>query len=418
VGLDYQSHPFWDKYIEFEERLGDKSRLTKIYERLVHQIIWALQRYYAKFRHCLTERPLEELTDEATLESAKAYVLEQAPGILERSEIEFDRAVRNRLDHIYYEINVTVNAEVHKRWAFETAIKRPYFHVTDNVPEELENWRNYLDFEENEGDYKRIVALYERCLVTCALHEEFWLRYARWMFAQGKDEDTRAIYMRASCIFVPIAQPTIRLHWARFEEKLGSIPMARDIHVGILDQLPDHVETIISLAGLERRNEGIEAAVECLEGYINQRDITIAGQLTVEQARILWQCGGNVDRARKLFADSYVKYPGSEEFWIGYLQFEMNQLPADQDEAHDRVKGVYDLMRSKGGFSESELKALSQHYMNYLLDRGGKKAAEEYMRLDNELNGYVLSATGVPPPIPSTLPPTQDHLMLDIELAP
>ena len=39
---------------------------------------------------------------------------------------------------------------------FETAIKRPYFHVKPLSVAELENWHNYLDFIEREGDFNKV----------------------------------------------------------------------------------------------------------------------------------------------------------------------------------------------------------------------------------------------------------------------
>jgi pre-mRNA-processing factor 39 len=333
------------------------------------------------------------------LETCKNQVLAESQGYPEKSDLEIDRALRAKLDAHYYDIYARTQAEVTKRWTFEGSIKRGYFHVTDVDDAELANWRKYLDFEEAEGDFRRVAFLYERCLVACALYEEFWLRFARWMFAQEKDEDTRNIYMRASCIFVPIAQPTIRLHWARFEEKLGSIHLARDVHLAILEELPDHVDTMISLAGLERRHEGNEAAIQSLENSINQRPGQVGGRLTAEQARILWQCSGKADEARALFHERHEKYLDSQDFWRSYIQFEISQPPVE--ESHKHIKEVYDLMRNKARISSEIMKDLSQYYLDYLLNRGGEKAAEEYMRLDKELNGYVSSAKVVPSSTPS-----------------
>ncbi|KAF2280840.1 uncharacterized protein EI97DRAFT_367188 [Westerdykella ornata] len=389
VGIDFQSHPFWEKYMEFEQANGEIGRITKIVERLVHLPTYYFDRYYTKYRALLGNRPLEEVTDAATLARAQAEVQAETPGYAGKSDIEIERMIRVKLDAIYYELAMRMTDEVKTRWAFEGAIKRPYFHVTDLDPEELANWRKYLDFEEAGGDFKRIVNLYERALVACALYEEFWFRYARWMFAQGRDEDTRIIYMRASCLFVPISQPTIRLHWARFEEKLGAIQVARDIHYGILEQLPDHVDTIISLASLERRHAGDEAALQCLENYIGQREMQIAGKLTAEQGRILWQCSRSPERARQLFMERHDKYPGSRDFWLAYLNFEIDQPSANDSEAYWRVKSCYTLLRDKGGFSAPDLKELSQPYLDFLLNRGGEQAAEEYMLLDKQLHGYV-----------------------------
>ena len=87
---------------------------------------------------------------------------------------------------------------------------------------------------------------------------------------------------------------------------------------------------------------------------------------------------------------------------MNYLQFEVAQPSPDQEEAHARIKAVHDTMRTKGRFSPDVLKQLSHYYMAYLMDRGGKDAAEEYMQLDKDVNGYVSSATkSAPSQIPS-----------------
>lgn len=39
---------------------------------------------------------------------------------------------------------------------FETAIRRPYFHVRPLNVAELENWHNYLDFTEGGDDFNKV----------------------------------------------------------------------------------------------------------------------------------------------------------------------------------------------------------------------------------------------------------------------
>lgn len=55
-------------------------------------------------------------------------------------------------------------------------IKRPYFHVKPLERSQIRNWKEYLEFEISHGNYKRIVVLFERCLIACALYEEFWTK--------------------------------------------------------------------------------------------------------------------------------------------------------------------------------------------------------------------------------------------------
>lgn len=49
---------------------------------------------------------------------------------------------------------------------------------------QLTNWREYLDFELENGTPERVVVLFERCLIACALYEEFWIKVNRAPFAE------------------------------------------------------------------------------------------------------------------------------------------------------------------------------------------------------------------------------------------
>lgn len=155
---------------------------------------------------------------------------------IERGELEIEREIRVRIDNFHLEIFSRTQTETTKRWTYESEIKRPYFHVNELDEPQLVNWRKYLDFEEVEGDFNRISFLYERCLVTCAFYDEFWYRYARWMSAQeGKEEEVRNVYQRASMTFVPMTRTGVRLQYAHFEESQGRVDMSRAIHEAVLE---------------------------------------------------------------------------------------------------------------------------------------------------------------------------------------
>lgn len=77
-------------------------------------------------------------------------------------------------------------------------IKRPYFHVKPLDRAQLKAWQSYLDWEIAEAEtaamaaegtaveghedakqecvagHERVLILFERCLIACALYEEFW----------------------------------------------------------------------------------------------------------------------------------------------------------------------------------------------------------------------------------------------------
>lgn len=346
-------------------------------------------RYFERFRHLAHTRPLHELLPANILSQFRIEVDAEGPG---KSEGEIERDVRARIDNFHLEIFSRTQTETTKRWTYESEIKRPYFHVTELDEGQLVNWRKYLDFEEVEGDYHRTVFLYERCLVTCAYYDEFWLRYARWMIAQpNKEEDLRNIYQRASMLYAPIAKPIVRLQYAYLEESLDRIEVAKDIHHAILVNLPGHIETIVSLANLSRRHGGLDAAIEVYKSQIDSTecDISAKAALVAEWARLLWKIKGSVEEARQVFQKNQHWYLDSRAFWTCYLNFELEQPTSAETEStqYKLIKQVHEDMRRKSHLPPDTMKDLSQFYMVYLQERGTKDAAKEYMRWDREVHG-------------------------------
>lgn len=394
VGLDFLAHPFWDKYIEFEERVEAQDKILSVLGRIIHIPMHQYARYFERYRQLAQTRPLVELAPAETIAQFRAEIEAASdhaqPGA--KAEAEIERDLRLRVDNYHLEVFSKTQTETTKRWAFESEIKRPYFHVTELDESQLTNWKKYLDFEESEGEYSRIQFLYERCLVTCAHYDEFWLRYARWMAAQaGKEEEVRIIYQRASYLYVPIANPTVRLHYAYFEEMSGRTDVAKDIHGAILFSLPSHVETIISLANLSRRHGGLGAAIEVYKSQLNSPEVEMATKaaLVAEWARLLWKIKGAPEDARTVFQENQQYYLDSRPFWTSYLIFEIEQPTSADTEStqYDRIKQVISDVRSKSTLLPDVVKELVQIYMAYLLERGTKDTAKEYMTLDREVHG-------------------------------
>lgn len=418
VGLDFLSHPFWDKYIEFEERLEEYGKIYAILDRVVHIPMHQYARYFERFRQLAPTRPLEELLPEDTLAQFRAEVIaEGAPPVqagtqqikMERGELEIEREIRVRIDNLQLEIFARTQTETTKRWTYEAEIKRPYFHVNELDEAQLVNWRKYLDFEEVEGDIVRTQFLYERCLVTCAFYDEFWYRYARWMSAQeNKGEEVRNIYQRACILFVPISRPGIRLQYAFFEESQGRIDTANSIMESILlarkssgrapcvsatniEIVPGHIETIVAWANMQRRVGGLDAAIAVYRAQIESTecDIYAKGALTAEWARLLWKVKGDVEAARQVFQKNQHWYLDSRYFWTNFLRFELEQPTSEETEKlnYARIRQVVDEIRRKAHLPPPLVKDLVHEYMVYLQERGGKDAAKEYMQLDREVNG-------------------------------
>ncbi|KAE8133878.1 hypothetical protein BDV38DRAFT_178224 [Aspergillus pseudotamarii] len=394
VGLDFLAHPFWDKYIEFEERVEAYDKIFAILGRVIHIPMHQYARYFERYRQLAQTRPVAELAPPETLSQFRAE-LDAAAGHVApgaKAEAEVERDIRLRVDSYHLEIFSKTQTETTKRWTYESEIKRPYFHVTELDEGQLSNWRKYLDFEEAEGSYSRTQFLYERCLVTCAHYDEFWQRYARWMAGQsGKEEEVRNIYQRASYLYVPIANPATRLQYAYFEEMSGRVDVAKEIHGAILIHLPNHVETIVSLANMSRRHGGLEAAIEVYKSQLDspQCDLATKAALVAEWARLLWKIKGSAEEARQVYQQNQQFYLDSRPFWASYLTFELEQPTSSETEnvQYERIKQVTDDIRSKSTLTPDAVKELVQIYMVYLLERGTKDAAKEYMTLDREVHG-------------------------------
>ncbi|KAI0020156.1 pre-mRNA-processing factor 39 [Xylariomycetidae sp. FL0641] len=394
VGLDFLAHPFWDKYLEYEERQEAHDKIFEILKRVIRIPMHQYARYFERFRQLAHSRPLQELVPAETLARFRAEVDAEAAayGGAPRTELEVERDIRGKIDTMYYESFQHTQDETTKRWTYESEVKRPYFHVTELENSQLVNWRKYLDFEEAEGDFARITFLYERCVVTCALYDEFWLRYARWMSAQpGKEEEVRHIYLRAATLYVPVSRPGVRLQFAYFEESCNRVNVARDIHEAVLMQLPEAVEVVASWANLERRHNGLDAAIQVYKAQIDSPDISIFTKavLVTNWAFLLWKVKGSVDEARTVFAKNVQWYADSRHFWQKWLEFELEQpTDAELEPQHsERVQHIFDEMLSKSRISAAAKKELYLTYLAYLQQRGGKDAMKKFLEVDRVIYG-------------------------------
>jgi len=108
-----------------------------------------------------------------------------------------------------------------------------------------------------------------------------------------------------------------------------------------------------------------------------------------EWARLLWRMKGSVDEARQVFQKNQHWYLESRAFWINYLMFELEQPTSASTELaqHNRIRLVVDDIRRKSHLPPLTIKDLVHYYLVYLLERGTKDAAREYMALDREING-------------------------------
>ena len=114
-------------------------------------------------------------------------------------------------------------------------------------------------------------------------------------------------------------------------------------------------------------------------------------------AQLAWKVKGSADEARSILREQQQFHMDSQPFWNGYLGFEIDQPTNLKTEAeqYDRVKTIHNDIRRKSHLPPDAIRELSQRYLAYLTQRGGKDAAEEYMDLDAEVNGSASIVPGL-----------------------
>lgn len=170
--------------------------------------------------------------------------------------------------------------EYNKRRAFEAGIKRTFFHAKSLDEQQLETWRKYLEFEEAEGNYDRIVLLYERAIVPLCYYSEFWERYAGFIYRVHGEEEARAIYQRGIQKFMR-HRPELYLAQGYFEETLNNLQEARYFYEQVYKNIaPGLFDGIFRHMNLEKRCKNLEKVEELYQlafkfAYESEQDTLI-----------------------------------------------------------------------------------------------------------------------------------------------
>ncbi|KAL8259014.1 hypothetical protein R6Q59_026967 [Mikania micrantha] len=317
VGTDFLSFPLWDKYIEYEFQQQQWPNLAMIYTRILEHPNQQLDRYFNSFRDLVASRPLSELRtpeEVAATANTKGEVNEENEGEINPNAVDQSSKPVNAglTEAEELESYMAVREELYKKAKefeskiidFETAIRRPYFHVRPLNAAELENWHHYLDFIEGCGDFNKVVKLYERCLIACANYPEYWIRYILCMEVSGSMDLAENALARATQVFVK-RQPEIHLFAARFREHGGDIAGARASYQLVHTEIsPGLLEAIVKHANMEHRLGNMEDACSLYEQTIaiekGKEHSQILPLLFAQYSRFLYMVLGRVEKAREV----------------------------------------------------------------------------------------------------------------------
>ncbi|CAH3175546.1 unnamed protein product, partial [Porites evermanni] len=319
AGDEFRADKLWDAYIEWEKSQGQLQRVTALYDKVFTVPTQNYTQHFEKFKQHINSNPIAAVLCTEELLKLRAEVAAAPPGVTTAeaeplikadevapgtenlsapgAESSVSAQVRHRNDAETVAIREKVIAarqkvfnaleeEVRKRWPFEEAIKRPYFHVKPLERVQLKNWREYLDFELSNGDHRRVVILFERCVIACALYEDFWQRFATYMEGHSV-EKCRHVYERACTIHLP-RKPSIHLAWAAFEEQQGNAGKASEILAELDKGVPGIIMVKLRRINLERRRGNTDAVSGLYEeAMIETSDQELATFFAIRYARFL-----------------------------------------------------------------------------------------------------------------------------------
>ncbi|XP_039504709.1 pre-mRNA-processing factor 39 isoform X2 [Pimephales promelas] len=369
TGWDFNSDRLWDLFAEWEKEQANLKFMTNVYDRVLRVPTQLYNTHYEKLKtHLTSHLPQDILSPEEYSKVRTEYKQSQIQAKKERSDISADEEERppgaeepadsdseeavQKMQELLLvsreEIYQQNEAEVRKRWNYEESIKRPYFHVKPLDRAQLKAWHSYLDWEIAEAEtaamtaevtaveahedskqecgagHKRVLILFERCLIACALYEEFWIKYVHYLEPHGLEE-ARNVYRRACEIHLPYKH-SIHLHWASFEEKHGNITEARRILESLEKTVPGLAAVRLRRVGLERRAARLDVAESLLKETVDQSkdNPTLHAFCSIKLARFLHKLCKNPARARTVLQEAIELSPDNGRLYQNLLELEMS----------------------------------------------------------------------------------------------
>ncbi|KAL4613122.1 pre-mRNA-processing factor 39 [Arapaima gigas] len=403
AGTDFRSDRLWESFINWETELGNLANVTAVYDRVLGIPTQLYSHHFQRFReHVQNNLPKHFLSLDEFVRLRKELATPNGHGEEEGPSEESDlppgtedladpaklvteiENMRHRVIESRQEVFSHNEHEVSKRWAFEEGIKRPYFHVKPLEKTQLNNWKEYLDFEIENGTLERVVVLFERCLVACALYEDLWIKYAKYM-ENHSIEAVRHVFKRACMIHLP-KKPTVHLLWGAFEEQQGNIEEARGILKTLEDAVPGLAMVRLRRVSLERRHGNLEEAEALLRDAIeNGKSTTESSFYSIKLARHLFKVQKSLQKARKVLLEAIEKDKMNPRLYLNLLELEYS---GDVRQNEEDILACFDRALNSPMPLDSRL-TFSQRKVEFLEDFGSDvntlvASYEEHQKLQKE----------------------------------
>lgn len=301
------------------------------------------------------------------------------------SSPEEAEAIKDKITSRRKKMHKATVAAVTARWSYEEGIKRPYFHVKPLERCQLKNWKEYLDFEIELGDEKRVLVLFERCLIACALYDDFWIKLIRYLDSRPEDPVTiariRDGYERACAIHHP-DKPSLHMMWSAFEETQGNVNKAADILANLEKVCPNMMQVSYRRINLERRRGDYDKCVQLYQKYLAQaKNKTIAGNVAIKYARFLNKVRKDLDQAYTVLKNYLEKDPLNTRVALQLIDLSLQRETVDETE----VLEIMDQFMARDGLEPDQKVLFAQRKVEFLEDFGstakGLQEAQKALQL-------------------------------------
>ncbi|XP_017784067.1 PREDICTED: pre-mRNA-processing factor 39 [Nicrophorus vespilloides] len=399
-GLEFRSDRLWENYIKWEIEGKRLQFATLVYERLLATPTQGYLQHFDNFQEHVASNPANKIleVDEflALRKEVKNLLKQDAADIADNPDIppgedteentdEETKAIRERIVSIRRKIHKNTSTAVTNRWNFEEGIKRPYFHVKPLERCQLKNWQEYLDYEIAQGDEARIIVLFERCLIACALYEEFWLRFVHYLQSLKKDEflgKIKDIFERA-CTIHHLKKPNIHMQWAMFEESIKNFNKAAEILQNLDKTVPNLLQVAYRRINLERRRGDNDKCCQLYEHYINNsKNKVISTNLAIKYSRFILKILCDIEKSIEVIKNAITKDANNPRLYLQLIDVTIHKEGLCEEE----ILKIIDSFLTKDSTDVDQKVMFAQRKFEFLEDFGSniecvQKAYEEYQKL-------------------------------------
>jgi len=362
-------------------------KITEIYDRLIAMPNQQYIKHWQKFKeHLENNAPVDVLSTEEYMKTMHELDI-VAPGLSNEDDLNSSSTSSTTLNNSSAEEDSTVRrnavlirkkviakrekvfmqtaAEIKKRWKYEESIKRPYFHVKPLEKSQLKNWKDYLDFEVSQGDHKQIVFLFERCMVVCALYEEFWQKYLDYI--EHKDiAATRYVYSRACGIHLLKKYP-LHIKWAVFEERQNKYESASHVLANLDRNFPGMILITQHRVGIARRMKRFDEIEGIYENAIKSVDrIEDKVFYSIKLSHVLAKFCGDKSKARLVLLDALKLGKKQKRLYLQLLDLEMHYGSVEDE----HVLSLFNSVENDLSLSDEERNLFAQRKVEFYEEYG------------------------------------------------